>query len=159
VIEPRSRRVGRVDGEELDDGEVITCPTRPAREAVVHQLDARVGLAIIFHDVVGHAETPREARIMYVAPERFRSWPLRAKAVPFLIIVSIVMQIACVVLSGGQSIQERYGRTHVLTGPGKSPTWCTLMVDGGDTDSSLSLGFGEFDGGGLLCLQCSLGLV
>jgi hypothetical protein len=73
VIEPSSGRVGQVDGEELEDEEIIICPTRPAREAVVLQPDTRIGLAIILDNVVGRTEMPREARIAHVALKCFRS--------------------------------------------------------------------------------------
>jgi hypothetical protein len=47
VIEPSSGYVVQVDGEELDDEEVIVHPTRPTHEAVVLQPYAGIGLAII----------------------------------------------------------------------------------------------------------------
>jgi hypothetical protein len=83
VIEPSSGRVDQVDGEEMDDEKVIVHPTHPTREAVVLQPDIGIGLAVILDDVVGRTKTPREARITYVAPECFGSWPLGAKATPF----------------------------------------------------------------------------
>jgi hypothetical protein len=73
VTEPSSGRVSQVDGEELDDERVIIRPTRPTCEMVVLQPDVGIGLAVIPDDVVGHVEMPREARITYVAPERFGS--------------------------------------------------------------------------------------
>jgi hypothetical protein len=57
---------------------------------------------------------------------------------------------------GGQSIQERYGRGHILAGPSKSQMWHTFMVDGSSNGFGLSLGFGEVDGGGSLRPQCGL---
>jgi hypothetical protein len=67
VIKPSLGRISQIDGEELDDEEVIIHPTRPAREAVVAQPDTGIGLAVILDDVVGHTEMPREARITHVA--------------------------------------------------------------------------------------------
>jgi hypothetical protein len=99
VIEPSSRCVGPVDGKELDDEEVITHPTRPAHEAVVLQSNTRISLAIILDDVVGCTKMPREACIVHVAPECFRSWPLRAKTVSFPIVAPTVTHIECTVLS------------------------------------------------------------
>jgi hypothetical protein len=104
VIEPSSGCVSQVNREELDDEEVIVRPTRLAREAVVLQPNIGICVAIILDDVVGHTEMPREARIMHVAPERFRSWPLRAKAAPFLIAAPATTLIACVVLGVGPFI-------------------------------------------------------
>jgi hypothetical protein len=83
VIESISGHVGQVDGEELDDEELIVRPACPARYVVVLQPDTGIGLAVILDDVVGHMETPREAHIVHVAPECFRSKPLRATTVPF----------------------------------------------------------------------------
>jgi hypothetical protein len=60
VIEPISRRVYQVDGEELDDQEIIIHPAYPACKVVVLQPGARIGLAIILHDVVGCTETPKD---------------------------------------------------------------------------------------------------
>jgi hypothetical protein len=85
-------------GEELDDEEVIVCPTCPACEVVVLQPNTRIGFAVILDDVVGRPKTLREARAMHIAPKHFRPWPLGAKAVPFSIIVPTVMQVACAVL-------------------------------------------------------------
>jgi hypothetical protein len=44
-----------------------------------------IGFAVILDDVGGCLQTLREARVMHVAPERFRLWPLEAKATPFSI--------------------------------------------------------------------------
>jgi hypothetical protein len=73
VIEPSSGHVRQVDGEELDDEEVIIHPARPTHAVVVLQLDAGFCLADILDDVVWCMETPRESRITHVSPERFRS--------------------------------------------------------------------------------------
>jgi hypothetical protein len=93
VIEPSFGRVSQVDGEELDDEEVIVCPTRPVHEAVVLQPDVEIGLAIILDNVVGHTEMPSEAHIAHIAPEHFRSWPLRAKAMP-----DVVPTVGCTIV-------------------------------------------------------------
>jgi hypothetical protein len=98
AIKPSFGRVGQVDAKELDDEEVIVCPADPACEAVVLQLDARIGLAVILDDVVGCTEMPKEARIVLVAPECFRSWRHGAKAAPFLITAPAATQIARVMI-------------------------------------------------------------
>jgi hypothetical protein len=87
VIEPSSERVDQVNGEELDDEEVIVCP---AHEAVVLQPNTGIGFAAVLDDVVGHPKMLREACVTHVAPKRFRPWPLGVKAMPFSIIVPIV---------------------------------------------------------------------
>jgi hypothetical protein len=65
----RPYRVDQVNGEELDDEEIIICPTCPARKAVVLQPNAGIGSVVIFDDVVWHPKMFREACIMHVAPE------------------------------------------------------------------------------------------
>jgi hypothetical protein len=82
----------------LDDEEVIVRPARLAREAVVLQPDAAVGLIVVLDDVVGRTKIPRESCITHIAPERFRFWPLGAKAMSFLIVVLATTQIVRVVL-------------------------------------------------------------
>jgi hypothetical protein len=99
VMEASFGCVGQVDGEKLDDEEVIVCPTHPAREAIVLQSNAEIGLAILHVDIVGRTETPKEACIMHVVPERFRSWPLGDKAALFSIVVPAATQIAQAMLN------------------------------------------------------------
>jgi hypothetical protein len=72
VIKRSSRHVDQVNGEELDDKEVIVCPTRSARDVVVHQPITEIGFAVILDDVVGRTKTLSPARIVHVAPESFR---------------------------------------------------------------------------------------
>jgi hypothetical protein len=64
-------------------------------------------------------------------------------------------------IGGGcrQSIQESYGRGHVLVDLGKSQMWCTFMVDGDGDGFGSSSGFGEVDGGGSLHPQRGLASV
>jgi hypothetical protein len=69
VIERSSERVDQVNGEELDNEEVIVCP---AREAVVLQPNPGIGFAAVLDDIVGHPKMLREACVTHVAPKRFR---------------------------------------------------------------------------------------
>jgi hypothetical protein len=52
VVEPSLGRVGQVNGEKLDNEEVIVRPSCPACKAVILQSHSRVGFAIILDDVV-----------------------------------------------------------------------------------------------------------
>jgi hypothetical protein len=85
VIEPSSGHVDQINGEELDDEEVIVRLICPACEAVVLHSNNRIDFAIKIDDVVGHPKTLREAHVAHVAPEHFSPWPLGAKAAPFSI--------------------------------------------------------------------------
>jgi hypothetical protein len=85
VIEPSSGHVDQINGEELDDEEVIVRLICPACEAVVLHSNNRIDFAIKIDDVVGHPKTLREAHVAHVAPEHFSPWPLGAKATPFSI--------------------------------------------------------------------------
>jgi hypothetical protein len=89
VVQLGPSHVGQVNGDELDDEEVIICPTRPACEAVVLQPNARVCLTVIFDDVARCMKTFWETCIMHVAPERLGPWPLRAEATPLWVFMPV----------------------------------------------------------------------
>jgi hypothetical protein len=99
VIEPSSGRFRQVNGEELDDEGIVDHPALPAHEAVVLQPNIGIGFAVVLDDVVGLPKILREACVTHVAPERFRPWPLGAKAAPFSIAAPTVMNVAHTVLS------------------------------------------------------------
>jgi hypothetical protein len=52
VFEPNPVHVIQVNGEKLDDEQIIIRPACPAHKVVVLQPNARVGFAIILDDVV-----------------------------------------------------------------------------------------------------------
>jgi hypothetical protein len=60
VIEPRPGRVDQVNGEELDDEEVIICPAFPTRNVVILEPTIGIGFAIILDDVVWRPKMFRE---------------------------------------------------------------------------------------------------
>jgi hypothetical protein len=70
VVEPGPGHVGQVNGEELDDEEIIVRPTRPTHEAVVLQPNTGICLNIVFDDVIWCPETFWETRVMHIIPER-----------------------------------------------------------------------------------------
>jgi hypothetical protein len=70
VVEPGPSRVGQVNGEELDDEEVIIYATRPTREAVVPQPNAWICLTVVFDDVIRCPEMFWETCVMHIAPDR-----------------------------------------------------------------------------------------
>jgi hypothetical protein len=75
-------------------------------------------------------------------------------------VLQLVVHLADPVGRGrGQSIQERSGHDQVLADPNKGWRRCTFMVDGGGSDSGLSSGLGEVDGGGSLRPQRGLASV
>jgi hypothetical protein len=91
VIKPSFGHVAQVNGEELNDEVVIIHPDCPACEVVVLHPNTGIGLAVILDNVSGCPKMHREACVMHVAPERFRSWSLRAKAVLFSTAMPTVM--------------------------------------------------------------------
>jgi hypothetical protein len=54
VIEPRPSHVDQVKGEELDDEEVVICPTCRACKVVVLQPHIGIGFAVIFNNAIWH---------------------------------------------------------------------------------------------------------
>jgi hypothetical protein len=57
MIQLGPSRVSQVDGEELDDENVIVHPTHLTSKAVVLQQDARVSFTVIPDDVAWHSKT------------------------------------------------------------------------------------------------------
>jgi hypothetical protein len=86
VVELSPGHVDEVNGEKLDDEEVVIRPARPTHEAIVFQPNIRVGFAIILDDVVRHLEMFQETRVAHIAPERLGPWPLGAEAMPLSIV-------------------------------------------------------------------------
>jgi hypothetical protein len=86
VIEPGPGQVSQVDGEELDDEDVIICPTHPACKAVVLKPNTGIGCTIIFNNIVRCPKTPREACVEHVALECLGPCPFGAKVTSFSII-------------------------------------------------------------------------
>jgi hypothetical protein len=90
VVQPSSSPIGQVNGEELDDEEVIIHPACPARDVLVLQPNARVCLTILFDNVIRCPKTFWKICVMHVAPECVGPWPLRAEGTP----LSVVMPAA-----------------------------------------------------------------
>jgi hypothetical protein len=70
VVELVPSHVGQVNGEELDDEEIIIHPACPARKAVVLQPNAGTCLTISFDDIIWCLKTFWETHIMNIALER-----------------------------------------------------------------------------------------
>jgi hypothetical protein len=98
AIEPGPGRVGQVNGEELDNEEVIIHPTCPLCKAVVLHPNTGIGFAVIFDDVIWHLKMFSKAHVVHVTLERLRPWPFRAEAAPFLIIAQAATWVVHVVL-------------------------------------------------------------
>jgi hypothetical protein len=98
VIEPSPSRVSYVNGEELDDEEIILCPAYPAHEIVILQSNTGIGFAIILDDIIRCLTMLRETCVAHVAPEWLGLSPLRAKPTPFLIATPTAMWVACMML-------------------------------------------------------------
>jgi hypothetical protein len=76
-----------INGEKLDDEEVVIHLTRLAGKAVVLQPNARIGFAVILDDVVWRLKALREAHVSHIALEHLGPRPFGAEAVPFSNIV------------------------------------------------------------------------
>jgi hypothetical protein len=89
AIDQVSRQVNKpcpscvINGEELDDEEVVIHLTRLAGKVVVLQPNTRIGFAVIFDDVVWRPKALREAHVSHIAPEHLGPRPFGAKAAPF----------------------------------------------------------------------------
>jgi hypothetical protein len=79
----------------MDDDEVVVHPARPALKAVVFQPNIGICLAVVFDDVIWCLETFWEMLITHVAPECLGPWPIKAEAVPLLIITPTTAWVVC----------------------------------------------------------------
>jgi hypothetical protein len=92
VIKPVLGCVSQVNGEELDNEQVIIHPVRLAQKVVVLQPNVEIGFMVIFDDVVWCPKTFREARLAHVAPKCFGPWPFEAKATPLSVTMPATAQ-------------------------------------------------------------------
>jgi hypothetical protein len=78
VVEPRPGCVGQVNGEKLDDEEVVVRPAHPTCKAVILQSHDGVGFPVKL-DIVQCLKMLRETCVTHVAPEQFGPWHLEAE--------------------------------------------------------------------------------
>jgi hypothetical protein len=93
MVQPGSGRFSQTDREELDDEQIFVRSPRPTHEALILELDARVGFAVKPGDVVRCSKSLWETGIMHGASEHLWVRPFRTKAMPFSIIVSLTMWV------------------------------------------------------------------
>jgi hypothetical protein len=93
VVQPGPSHVGQVNEEELDDEEIIICPTRPIRKAVVLQPNARICLTIAFNDVIWCPERFWETHVTHIASECLGLWPFWAEVAPISVVMPVVMWV------------------------------------------------------------------
>jgi hypothetical protein len=62
-------RFSQIDREELDDEQIIGCPSRSTCEAIILQPDARVGFGVIFGDVARRWKASWKMRVAHGASE------------------------------------------------------------------------------------------
>jgi hypothetical protein len=70
MIQPGPVKISQVDGEELDDDEIIVRSALSTREAVVLQPDTRVSFVVVLDDVAQCLKMLWEMSVTYDAFER-----------------------------------------------------------------------------------------
>jgi hypothetical protein len=75
----------------LDDEKIVVRSARCAREAVILQLDARVGFSIVLGDVAWRTKAPLEMGVAYGASKCLWTRPFKTEAMSFMIIAGPVM--------------------------------------------------------------------
>jgi hypothetical protein len=93
VVQSGPSHVGQLNEEELDDEEVIICPTHPTCKAVVLQPNTRICLTIVFNDVIWCPERFWETRVTHIAYECLGLWPFWAEVAPILVVMPVVMWV------------------------------------------------------------------
>jgi hypothetical protein len=51
MVQPCLDRFSQIDMEDLDDEQIISCPSHSTRETIILKPDTGVGFAIVFGDV------------------------------------------------------------------------------------------------------------
>jgi hypothetical protein len=86
---------GQIDREELDDEQIIGCPSRSTHEAIILKPDAGVCFAVIFGDGAQHSKTSWKTSIAYSASEYLGTRPFGNEVASLVIVVAPVMQVLC----------------------------------------------------------------
>jgi hypothetical protein len=95
MIGPGPGRIGQLDGEELDDEEVIIRSAHFAHETIVLQPDVGVSFAIVLDDIVWCSKMLWEMSIMYGASVRIWARPFRNEVASFAIVVASMEWVPC----------------------------------------------------------------
>jgi hypothetical protein len=93
MVQPGSGGFNQVDREELDDEQIIVCPSCNTREAIILQPNIGVNFAVVFGDVAWCLEMSRKTSVVHGAPECFGIRPFRAEVASFAIIVAPLMWV------------------------------------------------------------------
>jgi hypothetical protein len=98
VVKTGPGRVNQVDGDKLDDEEVIIRHACPACKTVVLQPNVGVDFAIIHYDVIRRLKMFWEAHVMHVAPKHFGPCPVGAEATYLSIVAAVETWVVHMVL-------------------------------------------------------------
>jgi hypothetical protein len=85
MIQPSLGRFSQIDREELDDEQIISCPSRSTHEAIILRLDAGVGFAVVFGDVARCSKTSWKMSSAHGASEYLGSRPFKTEVVSLAI--------------------------------------------------------------------------
>jgi hypothetical protein len=88
MVQPGHGRFSQIYREELDNEQIIDCPSRSTREAIILQPDAGVGFAVVFDDVARFSKASWKMSIALSASEYLRTRPFRTKAASVAIILA-----------------------------------------------------------------------
>jgi hypothetical protein len=93
MVQPGPSGFGQIDREELNDEQIISCPSRPTHEEIILQPDAGVGFAIIFGDVARCLKASQKTSIVHDASEYLGNRPFMTEAASLTIAVAPVMWV------------------------------------------------------------------
>jgi hypothetical protein len=124
MVQLGSSRFRQIDREELDDEQVIVCPSRSRCEVVILQPNDGVNFAVVFGDVAWCPKMSRKMSVAHSAPECLGTKPFGAKDASFTIVVAPSMWVPhtwlelCAVIPG-QCRQYVKGSDQTLSHSGR----------------------------------------
>jgi hypothetical protein len=88
----------QIDREELDDEQIIGCPSHSTHEAIILQAYTGVGFAVVIGDVTRRSKTSWKTTVVHGASEYHGTRPFGIEAVPVVIIAAPVTWVPCAVI-------------------------------------------------------------
>jgi hypothetical protein len=89
-------RFSQIEREELDDEQIIGCPSCTTHEVIILQPNTGVGFAIVFGDVARCSKVSWKTNVAHDTFEYLGTRPLGTEVVSLMIVVAPVMWVPCV---------------------------------------------------------------
>jgi hypothetical protein len=95
MVQPGPGGFSQIDSEELDDEQIIICPSHSTCKAVILHPDAGDGFAVVFGDVARRPKASQKMGVVHSASEYLGTDPFRVEVASLMIVVATVMWVSC----------------------------------------------------------------